>query len=107
MEEKNLLHVNPLPGPTWNWLKVNDIKIEVPEDASEALAEVQLSGGISDSEMLEEADFTALSGAESGMEHPLPVGSRDARWILFPLLRRWVWKLQNLLWSVFLRLPGK
>ena len=75
MEEKNLLHVNPLPGPTWNWLKVNDIKIEVPEDASEALAEVQLSGGISDSEMLEEADFTALSGAESGM------GASFAGWI--------------------------
>ena len=70
MEEKNLLHVNPLPGTTWNWLKVNDIRIEVPEEASEALAEVNLPGGISDSEMLEEADFAVLSGAESGMGAP-------------------------------------
>ena len=70
MEEKNLLHVNPLPGPTWNWLKVNDNKIEVPEEASEALAEVQLPGGISDSEVLSEEDFSTLSGAESGMGAP-------------------------------------
>ena len=75
MTEINTLRVNPLPGPTWNWLRVNDTEIKVDEEAYEALAETMIPGSISDSAMLSEEDVELLSAAGSGM------GAEFAEWI--------------------------
>ena len=74
-DDRMTLRVSPLPGPTWNWLKVNDAEIKVPEEAEEALAEVDLPGELSDTMLLEEEDVEALISAESGL------GSSFAAWI--------------------------
>ena len=75
MTYNNVIKVNPLPGPTWNWLRVNDTEIEVNEEAYEALAEVVTPGNISEAAMLSEEDALRLTEAESGM------GEEFARWI--------------------------
>ncbi len=62
-----MIRVNPLPGPTWHWLRVNDTGIRIPEEASEALTELTLAPGISDKALLEEEDASGLATAESGM----------------------------------------
>ncbi len=75
MISDNTLKVNPLPAPTWNWLRVNDTDIRVEEEPMEAVCIVNLLGEISDSAMLEEEDVEKLLSAESGM------GKEFAGWI--------------------------
>ena len=70
-----MIKVNPLPAPTWRWLRINDTEIGVTDDADEALTEVELPGEISDSALLEAEDVERLLSAESGM------GTEFANWI--------------------------
>lgn len=74
-DDRMTLSISPLPGPTWNWLKVNDAEIKVPEEAEEALTEVNLPGELSDTMLLDEEDVETLISAESGL------GSNFAAWI--------------------------
>ena len=75
MTESSIIKINPLPAPTWNWLRINDTEIPVDEDAMEAVSIVDLPGEISDSALLEEEDVEKLLSAESGM------GKEFAGWI--------------------------
>jgi len=71
----NTIKVNPLPAPTWNWLRVNDTEIRVEDEPMEAVCIADLPGEISDSAVLEEEDVELLLSAESGM------GKEFAGWI--------------------------
>ena len=73
--DNNMIKVNTLPAPTWNWLKVNDIPLSLPEEAEEVMAVTDLPGEISDSALLEEEDAERIISAESGM------GKEFANWI--------------------------
>lgn len=60
MNDKNIISVNPLPAPTWNWLHLNKTAAEFPADFG--AAKVLLSGAVS-----EIADYADWKNYPSGM----------------------------------------
>ena len=42
MNDKNIIGVNPLPAPTWNWLHMNNSQAEFPAEFEPAA--VSISG---------------------------------------------------------------
>lgn len=60
MNDKNIISVNPLPAPTWNWLHLNETAAEFP--SAFGAAEASLSGAVS-----EIADYADWKNYPSGM----------------------------------------
>ncbi len=62
------IRVNPLPAPTWRWLRVNDTEIMIPSEVTEALAETTLPQV--ETGTFEEGEYTVLQNMETGMGEP-------------------------------------
>ncbi len=60
MNDKNIISVNPLPAPTWNWLHLNKTDAEVPDVFGSAKA--SLSGAVA-----EVSDYAEWKNYSSGM----------------------------------------
>ncbi|MCR4838807.1 MAG: SufD family Fe-S cluster assembly protein [Eubacterium sp.] len=81
MTEPKTIRVNQLPAPTWNWLRLNDAEILLPEEASEAFAVFALpereppesEGGydtfrwLEDGSILSSKEMKVLTELETGM----------------------------------------
>ncbi len=59
------LSINKLPVPTWNWLKVNDYRVSVPEDILEAGYNISPVSNI-DIEQKDNFSDAGLGGIEAG-----------------------------------------
>ena len=69
MTESTTIRVNPLPSPTWRWLRINDAEITLPsvEWLGEALAEVSVPDGAGAKPAFTAEEMDRLSGLETGM----------------------------------------
>ena len=81
MTEPKTIRVNQLPAPTWNWLRLNDAEILLPEEASKAFAVFALpereppesEGGydtfrwLEDGSILSSKEMKTLTELETGM----------------------------------------
>ena len=71
MTEPTTIRVNPLPAPTWNWLRMNDTTIALPDEAGEALTEITVPdmepGSFDEAPAFTEEEMETLSGMETGM----------------------------------------
>ncbi len=70
--ENGMIRVNPLPAPTWRWLRINDTELQLPEDVTEALVETELPADAS-----EETGSLQASADASGADE-MPAVSADA-----------------------------
>lgn len=63
--ENMKIRVNPLPAPTWRWLRINDTEIQLPDEVTESLVETsvpEVKTGTFD-----EREFEILQNVETGM----------------------------------------
>ncbi len=59
------IRVNPLPAPTWRWLRINDTEIKLPSDVTEALMEASVPED--GNPAFSEEEYRKLAEVETGM----------------------------------------
>ena len=62
-----MIKVNPLPAPTWRWLRINDTEMRLPSEVTEALVEEVTPADGEISQPFTDEEYRLFNEMESGM----------------------------------------
>ena len=67
MNMSEMIKVNPLPAPTWRWLRINDTEMRLPSEVTEALVEEVTPADGEISQPFTDEEYRLFNEMESGM----------------------------------------